>query len=233
MLLLVALGLALLVKTFFVQAFYIPSGSMERTLHGCPGCNGDRVLVNKLVYDVRDIHRGEIVVFSGEGSWGNNADVQAAQDGGALQQLLGTVTRFVGVGPPAETDYIKRVIGLPGDRVSCCSEDGRVLVQPPGQERPYELVEPYVSNDDNQPFCAAGTGDEACPPGAEGVLVPEGRLWVMGDNRGASADSRAHRSDPGGGTVPVDKVVGRAFVIVWPVPRADVLEVPETFDGRG
>jgi signal peptidase I len=230
-LLLVALGLALLVKTFLVQAFYIPSGSMEQTLHGCRGCNGDRVLVNKLVYDVRDVHRGEIVVFSGEGSWGSNEEVVAAQQGGALRQLLTSVTRFVGVGPPGETDYIKRVIGLPGDRVACCSEDGRVMVQPAGQERPYELVEPYVFNDNNEPFCAAGTGAQACPPGAEGVLVPEGRLWVMGDHRGASSDSRSHRSDPGNGTIPIDEVVGRAFVIVWPVTRLDVLEVPQTFDG--
>ena len=93
------------------------------------------------------------------------------------------------------------------------------------------LVEPYVFNDNNEAFCAAGTGAEACPPGAEGVLVPEGRLWVMGDHRGASSDSRAHRSDPGNGTIPIDKVVGRAFVIVWPVTRLDVLEVPKTFDG--
>ena len=225
----VALVLALLIKGFLVQAFFIPSGSMERTLHGCVGCTGDRVLVNKLVYDVRDIRRGEIVVFSGEGSWGDNAEVTPPPPGNVLQRALRSAARAVGAAPPSEKDYIKRVIGIPGDRVACCTADGKITVQPEGAERPVALDEPYVFEDDQQPFCAAGTDTVSCPPGADGVLVPAGRLWVMGDHRSESADSRAHFEEPGSGTVPQDKVVGRAFVIVWPLNRVGVLTVPETF----
>jgi len=89
-----------------------------------------------------------------------------------------------------------------------------------------------VDEDDSQPFCAAGTGSATCPPGAEGVLVPDGRLWVMGDHRSASADSRAHLDNPDQGTIPQNKVIGHAFVIVWPPSRARVLTVPETFDDK-
>ncbi|TAL25760.1 MAG: signal peptidase I, partial [Frankiales bacterium] len=134
----------------------------------------------------------------------------------------------VGVGAPGEKDFIKRVIGVPGDRVACCV-DGKVTVQPEGADRPIVLDEPYVFEDDRQPFCAAGPGESNCPEGAEGVLVPEGRLWVMGDHRGSSSDSRAHIDNADQGTVPQDKVIGRAFVIVWPLDRVSVLSVPETF----
>jgi signal peptidase I len=124
---------------------------------------------------------------------------------------------------------VKRVIGIPGDRVACCTPEGRVTVQPAGADAPIVLDEPYVFEDDDQPFCAAGVGAEFCPVGAEGVLVPEGRFWVMGDHRSASSDSRAHLGDPSSGTIPQDEVVGRAFAIVWPPSRAEVLSVPETF----
>ncbi|MDT7549524.1 MAG: signal peptidase [Actinomycetota bacterium] len=201
-LVLIAFGLALLIKTFVVQAFFIPSESMERTLHGCKGCSGDRVLVNKLVYDVRDIRRGEIVVFNGIDSWT----------------------------PDTGKDFVKRVIGLPGDRVACCTH-GHVTVQARGTARPVELVESYVYQDDHRVFCAAGASESACPAGAPGVLVPPHRLWVMGDHREFSSDSRAHMTDSQHGTIPVGKVIGRAFVIVWPVHRFRVLSVPKTFGG--
>jgi signal peptidase I len=215
----VALLLAILVKTFLVQAFFIPSGSMEKTLHGCPDCNGDRVLVNKVIYKIRDIHRGEIVVFNGVDSFDN--EVPEAPPASGLQKVVRGVTRLVGLGAPGEKDYIKRVIGLPGDRVACCS-NGHVTVQPKGSSKSIELHEPYLYEDDREVFCAAGT-DAQCPAGAQGVLVPEGRLWVMGDHRGASSDSRAN------GTIPIDKVIGRAFVVVWPFRRAKTLPVPDPF----
>jgi signal peptidase I len=224
----VAFGLALLLKTFVVQAFFIPSGSMEQTLHGCPGCRPDRVLVNKLLYDVRDIRRGEIVVFDGEGSFGRNAEVGVAEPGGPVQRAWRAVAGAAGLAPTGEDDFVKRVIGVGGDRVACCS-NGRVTVQPAGAARPVELDEPYLYRDDAQPFCAAGTGEQLCPPGSPGVLVPEGRLWVMGDHRSGSSDSRAHIDGPGNGTVPEDRVIGRAFAIVWPPSRARLLEVPEPF----
>jgi len=221
-LVIIAFLLALLIKAFLVQAFYIPSGSMQQTLE-----LRDRVLVNKLVYDFRDINRGEVVVFNGLDSFTPETEIAAPANG--VQRVLRAVSSAIGVGAPGEKDFIKRVIGVPGDRVACCDE-GRVTVQPGGAARPVALDEPYVFEDDRMPFCAAGTGDVLCPAGAEGVLVPEGRLWVMGDHRGSSSDSRFHIDDENSGTVPQDKVIGRAFVIVWPLDRATVLSVPETFD---
>jgi signal peptidase I len=222
-LIVLAFLLALLIKAFLVQAFYIPSGSMEQTLE-----IRDRVLVNKLVYDFRDIHRGEIVVFDGEGSF-TEPEFELAEPSNGLQRVLRTLTGAIGLGAPTEKDFIKRVIGLPGDRVSCCT-NGRVTVQPAGSDRPVELVEPYVFEDNEQAFCEAGTGEQACPPGAPGVLVPEGRIFVMGDHRGASSDSRAYLGNGDNGTVAIDQVIGRAFVVVWPLDRVDVLSVPDTFD---
>ena len=221
-LVIIAFLLALLIKAFLIQAFYIPSGSMQQTLE-----LRDRVLVNKLVYDFRDIHRGEIVVFNGLDSFTPETEIAPPANG--VQRVLRAVSSAVGVGAPGEKDFIKRVIGVPGDRVACCT-DGKVTVQPEGSDRPIVLDEPYVFEDDRMPFCAAGTGDTACPTGAEGVLVPEGRLWVMGDHRGSSSDSRAHIDNADQGTVPQDKVIGRAFVIVWPLDRARVLSVPDTFN---
>ena len=218
----VALVLALLIKAFLIQAFYIPSGSMEQTL-----AIKDRVLVNKVVYRIRSIHRGEIVVFNGVDNFSEGAPVAAPTNG--LQRVLRSITSAIGVGPPDQKDFIKRVIGIPGDRVACCT-NGHVTVQPAGAARPYELHESYLYQDDHMQFCEAGTGPQACPPGSPGVLVPKDRLWVLGDHRGASADSRFHIEDSHHGTVPVDKVIGRAFVVVWPVDRDKILRIPDTFN---
>ncbi len=213
-LVLIALGLALLIKTFLVQAFFIPSGSMEPTLHGCVGCTGDRVLVNKLVYDLRDIKRGEIVVFNGLDSFSAEVTVQEPTNPVAL--ALYRVSSWIGFAPAGEKDFIKRVIGVPGDRVRCCDGKGRVSVNGVAlNERDY-LFEGNAPSDVEFD-----------------VRVPEGRLWVMGDHRAASADSRAHLGDPGGGTVPADKVIGRAFVVIWPPDRIGGLPVPETFEQSG
>ncbi len=220
----VAFGLALLIKAFLVQAFFIPSGSMEQTL-----AIKDRVLVNKLVYDFRDVRRGEVVVFNGEGSFTPDpGQLVAPEPADPLQRVLRAVGSAVGVGAPGEKDFIKRVVGLPGDRVACCT-NGHVTVQAPGGQ-PVELVEPYVyQNESPMVFCAAGLDEGECPAGAPGVLVPDGRLFVLGDHRCCSSDSRLHLEDGNNGTVPEDKVIGRAFVVVWPVGRAGLLQVPDTF----
>ncbi|MDP9394588.1 MAG: signal peptidase I [Actinomycetota bacterium] len=163
-----ALVLSAVLKTFVLQVFYIPSGSMEPTLHGCKGCPGnDRVLVSKLDYRFGEPERGDIVVFDGRGSFTD-------EDG-------------------QEKDYVKRVIGEPGDVVACCDADGRVTVNSRA------LDEPYLFEDNSRAFGP--------------VTVGPGRLWVMGDHRSASSDSRDH------GAVPVDAVVGRAVATVWPVRR--------------
>lgn len=197
---------AFVVKTFLVQAFYIPSGSMEDTLQV-----GDRVLVNKVVYHLRPIERGDVIVFDGTGSFitGNVVEPDRSPVE-AVGRLLGEI---VGLAPPRDTDFIKRVIGVGGDRVVCCDVDGRITVNGvPLDEESYL----YRNNPPSkQPF---------------DVLVPEGTLWVMGDHRSASADSRSHMGDPGGGFVPVDRVIGRAFAVVWPLGNAQILEIPQTFE---
>ena len=207
-LLVVAFVLALLVKTFLAQAFFIPSGSMEQTLHGCPGCTGDRVLVNKVPYWFGEPEPGDIVVFEGPDTWVPEVDLQEPSNWftGALLWL----GRAVGVAPPSEDDYVKRVIATGGQTVQCCDAQGRVTVD--GEP----LDEPYVF--ENTPLESRAFGP---------VTVPEGRLWVMGDHRSASADSKAHIGDENSGTVAVDDVIGRAALIVWPLDRFGTLGSPD------
>ncbi len=194
------------VKSFVVETFRIPSGSMEDTL-----LVGDRVLVNKFVYRTRSIDRGDVVVFSGAGSWepvppSRNADHFVAAYRDAMQAL----------GLESDgTDYVKRVIGLPGDHVACCDVQGRITVNGvPLREGSYLYP-----------------GE---PPSADSfnVVVPRGRLWVMGDHRGDSADSRYHSTDPGDGTIPESAVVGRVFLVIWPPSQVRPLPIPATFTSR-
>ena len=203
----VALLLAVVIKTYAIQAFFIPSGSMENTLE-----INDRVLVNKLVYDVRGIHRGDIVVFNGDGSW----------DPGTPPRNTNFVVKFAqgfssmfGFGHPGDI-LIKRVIGLPGDKVACCDAQGRVTVNG------VPLTE--------QSYLYPGDAPSEI---RFNIVVPPGRLWVMGDHRLISDDSRNHLGEPGGGTVPENAVIGRAFVIIWPISRWRILPIPATFEKPG
>jgi signal peptidase I len=200
----IALLLAVLIKTFAIQAFWIPSGSMENTLEV-----NDRVLVNKIVYHIRDIHRGDIVVFNGDGSW-DPGTVPVA--GNIFQQFASGFASMFGFGTPGDI-LIKRVIGIPGDRVACCDAQGRVTVNG------------VALNE--QGYLYPGSAPSLS---RFNIVVPPGRLWVMGDNRFWSADSRDHMGDPGGGTIPESAVVGRAFIIIWPVNRLRILPIPATFE---
>lgn len=194
-----ALILSVVVKTFFVQFFYIPSGSMENTL-----LVNDRVGVNKLGALFSDIKRGEVVVFRDPANW----LTPAYDDKTGLTKVVRDSLVFVGVLPdPAKQYLIKRVIGVGGDRVVCCNAEGKIEVNG------VALNEPYIY-----------PGDKPSDSNFD-VKVPKGFIWVMGDHRGASADSRFHTDDPNKGMVPLDKVTGRALFVVWPVKNMKVLEV--------
>jgi len=194
-----ALVLSIIVKTFLVQFFYIPSGSMENTLQV-----NDRVGVNKLGAIFSDIKRGEVVVFRDPAEW-----LSAPYDESkGLAKIVKDGLVFVGIMPdPAKQYLIKRVIGVGGDRVVCCSTSGKIEVNG------VEVDEPYIYAG-NKP--SDSTFD---------VTVPKGFIWVMGDHRGASADSRFHTDDPNKGMVPLDKVTGRALFVIWPLKHLGVLEV--------
>ncbi len=208
LLLTVTFCLAVLIRTFLLQVFFIPSGSMTETL-----LVGDRVLVNKVVYDVRDPLRGEVVVFRGPQRWATQLDGEP--EPGFLRRLTATFGDLVGVGGTGEKDFIKRVIGLPGDRVSCCDEQGRVLVNGIGINEPYVWRDSPLDLPPNPGECRARRFDE--------VTVPPGQLFVLGDNRLVSQDARCQ------GPVPIDNVVGRAFGVVWPSSRWSALSTPDTF----
>jgi signal peptidase I len=201
----IALVIAVVIKTYAIQAFWIPSGSMENTLE-----LNDRVLVNKIVYDTRSIHRGDIVVFNGDGSW--DPGVPPPANSNFVQKFFSGFASMFGFGHPGDI-LIKRVIGLPGDQVACCDAQGRVTVNGiPLTEQSYLYPRDAPSEE------------------RFNIVVQPGRLWVMGDHRSISDDSRLHEGDPGGGTVPENAVIGRAFVIIWPPSRWRILPIPATFE---
>ncbi|WP_062384941.1 signal peptidase I [Demequina iriomotensis] len=185
--------LSLVIKTFFFQSFYIPSESMEPTL-----IKGDRILVTKWRPDPLALRRGDVVVFKDPAHWLG----YPAEDESGLHRAAKDVLTWTGLLPEDAGEHlVKRVIGLPGDVVECTDPDGQVTVN--GEA----LDEQYIAE-----------GSHAC--GKEfRVEVPEDYIWVMGDNRDDSADSRAHMGDPGGGTVPMDNIVGTTFAVVWPFDR--------------
>ena len=201
----VCFTLLCLVNAFLVQPFLIPSGSMENTLK-----IGDRVLVDKLAYRFGGRpQRGDVIVFDGTGSF-----VQDPPPRNPVTHLAQRLGGLLGLARPDGTDYIKRVIGVGGDRVTCCDAQGRILVN----GHPVDEDFRYPGDAPSQvPF---------------DIVVPPGRLWVMGDHRAASRDSRDHLGDPGGGTVPVDKVIGRADWIVWPLGRLRTLHRPASLVAR-
>jgi signal peptidase I len=194
--------LTLVVKAFVIQVYRIPSASMENTL-----LVGDRVLVNKLIYHFRGIARGDIVVFSGQDSWGPPA---APPSSDPVLRVFDDVLSGIGL-HSSQTYYIKRVIGLPGDTVACCTDLKVTVNGVPLNEGSYV----YPGN--------------AASAFSFKTKVPAGYVWVMGDHRGDSEDSRYHTDELGLGAVPENEVVGRAFLVIWPPAQFRDLPIPSTF----
>lgn len=201
----VAVLVMVLVRGFLIQSFYVPSGSMEPTIEP-----GDRILVNKLVGG-GSVQRGDVVVFDGTTTFAAG-DLSPHQDDGLVGRTLAGAASLLGV-DVGEQDFVKRVIGLPGDRVVCCDSGGRLTVNGTAVD------EPYLHHGDSPSDL---TFD---------IAVPAGRLWVMGDHRSDSADSRAHLGDPGGGTVRLDDVIGRAVATYWPLSRIGGFATPAQLAG--
>lgn len=195
-----ALVLALIVKTFFFQAFYIPSASMVPTM-----VENDKLLVQKWSYWTGEPERGDIVVFRDPGNW--LTPDESGESGNVVQKALEKVGLF-----PSGGHLIKRVIGVAGDEVACCDAQGRTTVNG------VSIDEPYLAN---QEANAEQTFD---------VTVRKGYLWVQGDNRGNSADSRAHMGQAGGGFIAEDDIVGKAWLRVWPLDRFGLIPGTDAFD---
>lgn len=198
LLVVVAVVLSALIKAFLVQMFYVPSASMKPLF-----VKNDRILVEKVSYWTGDVQRGDVVVFKDPGQW---LDVAPQPDG--FQRMLAAIGLY-----PSGGHLVKRVIGVGGDHVVCCDDEGHVLVNDvPLDESEYlrKGVYPSLKRFD--------------------VVVPDDSLWVMGDNRSNSLDSRAHQDLGNQGAVPVDDVVGKVWAIVWPWDRAEVIDDPQAFD---
>lgn len=193
----VAVLLTGLVRAFLVDVYFIPSASMEPLL-----TEGDRVLVSKLDDQAGAVERGDVIVFDGRGSFDPITDPRSIPE-----RALAATGQWLGLAG-SDTVYVKRVLGVPGDHVACCSDDGRLTVDGT------PIDEPYVR---------AGDAPSLVP---FDVVVPAGRVWLLGDHRSASMDSRALLGAPGGGLVAEDRIIGRAFRLVWPLDRFAPIERP-------
>ena len=201
----VALVVSLFIKTFVVQFFYIPSGSMENTLQ-----IKDRVAVNKVPFISSSINRGDVVVFRDPDNW-----LPEIIDYDTNKYVAKAKSALVAVGVlpnPAKQYLVKRVVGVTGDHIVCCTKAGNLTIND------VEVTEPYIYG-----------GNKPSEMKFD-VTVPEGKIWVMGDHRGASADSRYHQEDINKGFVPLSRVTGRVVAVIWPfknityVPKVDVLK---------
>lgn len=200
---LIAVLVSFLVKTFLVRSFYIPSGSMEDTL-----LINDRILVDEITPRFGGYERGDIVVFQDPGGW-LPPDTSPARP--PVVEAVEWVLSLVGLAAPDSDDHlVKRIIGLPGDHVVCCNAIGQITVNGvPIDEAEYTKLP---------------SGESAASRDAFDVVVPDESLWVLGDNRYRSKDSRYNTDQPGKGFVPLDNVVGRAFLITWPLDRFGLLD---------
>lgn len=201
-----ALVLSLLIKTFLIRSFFIPSGSMMDTLQ-----INDRIIVNELVPDFVPVQRGDIVVFADPGGWLYEEPTQTSSNGfvAAGEWFLSI---FGLTAPDSSQHLVKRVIGIGGDHVICCDAEGKITINGKAIDEPYVI-------------------DGASPSDMKfDVVVPANSFWVMGDNRSNSEDSRFHGNLPGKGFVPKDAIVGRAFVLSWPFDHWSWLDnYPDVF----
>jgi signal peptidase I len=212
LILLAALLVSFVVKTFFIRSFYVPSPSMSNTLE-----INDHIVVNLLSPSLMPLKNGDVVVFTDPGGWYTGETVQPPAS--PLSSAITNVLAFIGLTAPDDNDHlVKRVIGLPGDHVKCCNALGQVSVNDVPLKEPYIVLPPGTTKDDPRDF---------------DITVPKGKLWVMGDNRYNSEDSAAHNADHTANPfVPISDVVGRAFVITWPISRwAPLSDYPTTFSG--
>lgn len=231
-LIVIAFGLTFLIQTFVAKVYYVPSGSMEQTLHGVSS-GGDRILANKVVYDFGQPEPGDVVVFSGPPSWTPEARIPGPSNWfGQVVQSLGSV---VGIAPPNEKDFVKRVIATGGQTVQCCDAQGNVTVDGHALDEPY-IYEP-IEFVPGQLDCTTTQMSRRC---FGPVTVPDGQLWVMGDHRSDSADSsyRCQGLPPGSGDqcqgpIPVDNVIGKAVFIVMPPSRWGTISSPDLDAGWG
>ncbi|MGO1266603.1 signal peptidase I [Microbacterium gubbeenense] len=199
----VAVLVSVLIKAFVVRSFYIPSASMEQTL-----MVDDKILVDELTVDWTGYERGDVVVFEDPGGWLEGAETEPP---GGITGAIDWALNAVGLSASDSEDHlVKRIIGMPGDHVQCCNQLGQVTVNGAGID---ELD--YLNLPDGSTLASTQDFD---------VTVPEGAVWVMGDNRNRSRDSRYHNEQPGGGFVPIDKIVGRVVLRTWPLDRFGTLE---------
>ncbi|KAA5832563.1 signal peptidase I [Saccharopolyspora hirsuta] len=205
-----ALVLTVLIQAFIARVYVIPSQSMEQTLHGCTGCNNDRVLVDKITYRFSDPKPGDVVVFRGPQPWMQN-EFTAEEPTNPVAGFFQGVASLLGFGAPDEKDFVKRVIAVGGQKVECCDAQNRVLVDGKPLNEPYLYWEP-----------GRGVGQKEFSE----VTVPPGHLWVMGDNRNDSMDSRFQGGGGVNGAVPVDNVIGKAQFIVLPPTRWQGIDDP-------
>jgi signal peptidase I len=206
----VAVLVSFMIKTFLIRSFFIPSQSMEQTL-----VQDDRIIVNQLVPDLTALERGDVVVFKDPGGW---LPARTEQSQPPLIAAIDWFLAFVGLSAPDSNDHlVKRVIGVEGDQVVCCNALGQMSVNGVPLDEPYVALPPgetKVSRDDFD------------------IVVPDDSLWVMGDNRYNSKDSRYNGETPLEGFVPVDNIVGRAFVVSWPISHWTWLDnYPDVFEG--
>ncbi|HVV09415.1 signal peptidase I [Amycolatopsis sp.] len=202
-LIVIALVLAFVFQQFFARVYTIPSGSMETTLHGCDGCYGDKVLVDKFTKNFTDFTPGDVVVFKGPEPWLQN-EAPTQRSSNSFIRFFQNVGSVFGLAPPDERDFVKRIIATGGQTVQCCDAQNRVLVD----GKP--LNEPYIHWEDPNDQHQASF---------DPVKVPDGEVWVMGDNRNNSMDSRYQGGGGVNGAVPVNDIIGKARIIVLPPSR--------------